>query len=161
LDLQQLSPVIKGNEWELLKGYYSTPYFFSSNALLKTRYVTIELEQVYRQKEEKFVELLNRIRDNEVDDEVLKMLNQRYQPDFNDEQEGYIILTTHNYKANKINEERLLKLEGKSKKYEAVVSGTFPDYTFPTDDQLELKVGAQVMFVKNDPSSEKRFYNGN
>ena len=159
-DLQQLSPVIKGDEWELLKDHYSTPYFFSSNALLKTQYVTIELEHVYRQKEEAFVELLNRIRDNELDDKLLRVLNERYIPDFDEEKEGYIILTTHNYKANKINEERLLKLKGKSEKYKAFVSGSFPDYTFPTEAQLELKVGAQVMFVKNDPLPEKRFYNG-
>ncbi len=159
-DLQQLSPVVKEDEWGLLKEYYQTPYFFSSRALLKTDYVTIELQHVYRQKDEKFIGLLNKIRDNIADATTLEALNKRYIPDFDSEKEGYIILTTHNYKADKINNERLQKLESDKQKYKAVVSGSFPDYAFPTESDLELKVGAQVMFVKNDPSPEKRFYNG-
>ncbi len=159
-DLQQLAPVVKEEEWQLLKEHYETPYFFSSQALKNSDYVTIELQEVFRQKDASFVELLNKIRDNQLDKPAIEMLQSRYIPDFPKESEGYIILTTHNYKAKNINVSRLDRLAGKARVFDASVWGNFPEYTFPTDEKLELKTGAQVMFVKNDPGPEKLFYNG-
>lgn len=159
-DLQQLSPVVKENEWQLLQKYYDTPYFFSSRALQQTNYVTIELQHVFRQKDKTFVDLLNKIRDNQLDNTVIDALKARYKPDFDADNAGYIILTTHNHKARQINESRLNRLEGKSYTFDAHIWGNFPEYTYPTDVELTLKKGAQVMFVKNDPNPEKLFYNG-
>ena len=159
-DLQQLAPVVKDDEWSLLRKHYDTPFFFSSNALKKTHYVTVELTYVYRQKDEYFIKLLNKVRDNQIDNEVVNLLNERYHPDFNFEKPGYIILTTHNAKAKAINDEKMAKLPGKERKFKAIVKGNFPEYIFPTESVLHLKKGAQVMFVKNDPEPEKRFYNG-
>ena len=159
-DLQQLSPVVKEEEWQLLKNYYDTPYFFSSLALKKTDYVTIELQHVFRQKDKTFVDLLNKIRDNKPDKSTIETLKRRYKPNFNADNAGYIILTTHNYKARQINESRLARLKGKAYTFEATVWGNFPEYTYPTDVKLILKKGAQVMFVKNDPGPDKLFYNG-
>ena len=159
-DLQQLSPVVKEDEWRLLQKYYDTPYFFSSRALQKTDYVSIELKHVFRQKDKIFIDLLNKIRDNKLDETVITALKARYQPDFDADNFGYIILTTHNYKAHQINTSRLDRIKAKSHTFKAQVWGNFPEYTFPTDAQLTLKEGAQVMFVKNDPNPEKLFYNG-
>ncbi|MCD4773207.1 MAG: AAA family ATPase, partial [Bacteroidales bacterium] len=159
-DLQQLAPVVKEDEWSPLRKYYDTPFFFSSKALQKTQYVTIELQFVYRQKDEHFIKLLNKIRDNKIDREVIDKFNERYKPDFNPDNEGYIILTTHNNKAKQINDTKLNRLSGKTHTFEAEVTGNFPDYIYPTDYELKLKVNAQVMFVKNDPNPAKDYYNG-
>jgi DNA polymerase III delta prime subunit len=160
-DLQQLAPVAKEEEWNLLKDHYETPFFFDSNALKKTSYLCVELKNVFRQTEEVFINMLNRIRENKIDYALLQELNKRYQPDFNpDNEEGYIVLTTHNYQAQRINTEKLEKIKDRSYVYEAKITGVFPEYSFPTDEKLELKKGAQIMFVKNDLSSEKRYYNG-
>lgn len=158
-DMQQLSPVVTDSEWELLCSYYSTPYFFSSKALQGSNYVTVELEKVYRQTDERFLSLLNSIRIGDRSPQVLEALNRRYLPDFSSAREnGYIQLCTHNYQAQQINQEALDSLTGEEMTYTATVKGKFPDYSFPTDNELQLKVGAQVMFVKNDP--EKRYFNG-
>jgi len=160
-DLQQLAPVAKEEEWGLLKNYYETPFFFDSQALKKTSYLCVELKSVFRQTEEVFINILNRIRENKIDHALLQELNKRYQPNFNPENdEGYIVLTTHNYQAQRINTEKLEKINDKSYAFQAKITGNFPEYSFPTDEKLELKKGAQVMFVKNDLSSEKRYYNG-
>ncbi|MCK4287779.1 MAG: AAA family ATPase, partial [Bacteroidales bacterium] len=103
-DLQQLAPVVKDDERSLLRNYYDTPFFFSSKALQQTQYVSIELQYVYRQKDEHFIKLLNKIRDNQIDQDVIDKLNVRYKPDFNHDNTGYIILTTHNAKAKQIND---------------------------------------------------------
>ena len=160
-DLQQLAPVVKEEEWELLKGMYDSPFFFASRALKEVPYVSIELLKVYRQSDDRFIRLLNKIRDNRADAAVLQALNQRYIPGFNpDDTEGFITLTTHNYQAQQINKRKLEQLESRPYTYKAEIKDEFPDYAFPTDEQLVLKKGAQVMFVKNDSSSEKRYYNG-
>ncbi len=159
-DLQQLSPVVKEDEWQLLRKHYETPYFFSSLALQKTDYVSIELQHVFRQKDKIFIDLLNKIRDNKLDNTVISALKARYKPDFNADNSGYIILTTHNYKAHQINDSRLDRIKAKSYTFDATVWGNFPEYTYPTDAKLILKKGVQVMFVKNDPNPEKLFYNG-
>lgn len=160
-DLQQLPPVVKDDEWQMLHKYYDTPYFFSSQALKQTEYCTIELKKVYRQNDGAFLELLNRIRENHCDRQVLEALNQRYIPNFEpDKEKGYIRLVTHNYQAQRINDHELEQLPGRSYAFRAKIDGKFPEYSYPTDEVLELKRGAQVMFVKNDTSGEHRYYNG-
>ena len=160
-DLQQLSPVVKEDEWQLLGKFYDTPYFFSSHALKQTEYCTIELQKVYRQSDGDFLELLNRIRENRCDKTVLDALNRRYIPDFHPRKEdGYIRLVTHNYQAQRINEHELEQLPGRVYTYRATIDGKFPEYSYPTDELLELKKNAQIMFVKNDTSGEHRYYNG-
>ena len=160
-DLQQLAPVVKDSEWELLKNHYETPYFFASRALRETTYMTIELEKVYRQNDTFFLSLLNKIRENKADDEVLNELNRRYQQGFQPpKEEGYIRLTTHNNQAQQVNDRELASLPGKPYHFRAEVTGTFPEYTYPADEILTIKEGAQIMFLKNDVSLEKRYYNG-
>lgn len=160
-DLQQLAPVVKEEDWKLLKPYYDTPYFFSSQALKKTDYYTIELKTVYRQSDTNFLTLLNHIRENQINSNVLDTLNRRYIPNFNPRtEEGYIRLVTHNIQAQRINESELGKLSGRSFAFKAKIEDKFPEYSYPTDLLLELKKGAQVMFVKNDSSGEHRYYNG-
>ena len=160
-DLQQLTPVVTDEEADLLSRYYSTPYFFGSHALSLVDYVTIELKQIFRQQDEMFVSILNEVRSGRPSASAIAELNKRYIPDFNpDQEDGYIRLATHNSTANSYNEQQLEMLEGEIHRFDASVSGTFPEYSYPTEVSLELKAGAQVMFVKNDPSCEKRYYNG-
>ena len=160
-DTQQLTPVVKDDEWAMLHDVYDTPYFFSSRALRGTNFACVELKQVFRQEDEAFVALLNKIRDNQVDDKTLAELNKRYLPHFNpDDSEGYIRLTTHNATAQRLNESKLSALKTKPHTFKANIEGTFPEYAYPTDAELVLKENAQVMFIKNDSSPEKRYYNG-
>jgi len=159
-DMQQLPPVVKNEEWNILKEYYRTAFFFSSLALQKTNYVTITLHHVYRQKDQRFLEILNRIRDKQINQEVIDRLKERYKPGFKGKDENYIILTTHNAKAKNINETKLDLLKGEKASFKAEITGNFLEYNYPTEVDLKLKVGAQVMFVKNDPDAAKRYYNG-
>lgn len=160
-DLQQLAPVVKNEEWGLLRREYDTPYFFSSKALREFPHVSIELTEVFRQQDEKFISVLNKVRENKLDEEARQLLNTRHIPNFKPEEEdGYITLCTHNVSAQRINNSKLSALKGKKEFFTAAVEGKFPEYSYPTDFKLELKVGAQVMFVKNDSNPEKRFYNG-
>lgn len=158
-DLSQLSPVAKEDEWQLLSRHYTTPYFFSSRALASLPYTTIELTQVYRQSDSTFVQLLNNIREGRADDATLASLNSRYVPGFQpNEEDGYIRLVTHNRMADAINERELNRLPGEAFRFSAQVKGSFPQLSYPTEEELTLKEGAQVMFVKNDP--EHRYVNG-
>ena len=160
-DIQQLAPVARPNEWELLQPYYKSVYFFDSNVLQNNPYICIELDHIYRQNDGDFIEILNQVRNNCLDMRNLDMLNSRYLPDFNPrDNDGYITLTTHNYQADDINEEKLKTIKSDMLTFKAMVQGIFPENAYPTKEVLELKVGAQVMFVKNDPSSEKQYYNG-
>tara|TARA_R110002126_G_scaffold291781_1_gene457976 strand:- start:42477 stop:44879 length:2403 start_codon:yes stop_codon:yes gene_type:complete len=160
-DLQQLAPVVKPNEWSLLRNYYETVYFFSSKAYQEANVVSIELKHIYRQKNEDFIQVLNEIRNDNLSEASAKILNQRYQPNFSPiKDDGYITLTTHNKRANLINDSELNKLKNRSSFFEADVTGKFNENAFPNDEKLELKVGAQVMFIKNDSSPEKRYFNG-
>jgi len=160
-DLQQLSPVVKPNEWNLLKNHYQTAYFFSSKSFQEVNAISIELKYIYRQDNEAFIAILNEIRNNKLSEKSAKALNERFQPDFTPKKkDGYITLTTHNNRAKRMNEQALNKLKEKSLFYSATVSGKFNEHAYPTHDELELKVGAQVMFIKNDSSPEKRYFNG-
>lgn len=160
-DLQQLPPVVVESEREIIEQHYSTPYFFSSQALQQSPYATVELKTVYRQSDQQFIDILNQIRDNHVSEATLNALNCRYIPDFNpDDKDGYIRLTTHNNQADNINSLKLLNLDTDEQDYECSVQGTFPEASFPADKLLKLKVGAQVMFLKNDKNPERRYYNG-
>ena len=158
-DLHQLAPVVTSQEEQLLGQYYDTPYFFSSNALKQAGYLTIELKKVYRQQDERFISLLNQIRENKASDATLQALNQRYIPDFKPpKNSNYIRLTTHNAPAQHINEQQLAALSSKAYSFTAEVEDDFPETSYPADFKLVLKPGAQVMFIKNDP--QHRFYNG-
>ena len=160
-DLQQLTPVVTLEDEALLKPYYDTPYFFGSKALQQIEYVTILLSQVFRQEDKAFLNVLNHIREAHPTTNDIATLNQRCQPAFIPKQgEGYIRLTTHNYLADNYNENELKKLPGHSYTFQAQIEGNFPEYSYPTSEVLTLKEGAQVMFVKNDPSGEHRYYNG-
>lgn len=160
-DLQQLAPVVKEEDNEILNKYYDSYFFFGSRALCSTDYVTIELKHIYRQNDQIFINLLNKVRDNHVDSEVLLELNKRYIPDFDpDSDGGYITLTTHNYQAQTLNESKLEKLPGSPHSFKAAIKDEFPEFSYPTSNELILKEGAQVMFVKNDLSRDKLFFNG-
>ena len=160
-DLQQLSPVIKENEWDLLKPFYKNGFFFSSHSYQQCNAITVELKHVYRQDNQKFIKILNEIRNNSLSQASANELNKRYLPDFvPNENDGYIDLTTHNKKAEKTNTIELDKLKTKKHIYTASIDGKFPEYSYPNKEVLQLKVGAQVMFVKNDSNPEKRYFNG-
>ncbi|MCF6308422.1 MAG: helix-turn-helix domain-containing protein [Flavobacteriaceae bacterium] len=160
-DLQQLAPVVKNHEWNILSPYYETPFFFSSKAFQESNSVSIELKHIYRQDNEEFIKILNEIRNNKLTEASAEELNKRYFPNFSpSKNEGYITLTTHNKRANDMNEIELEALKEKSKNYKAIIQGEFKENTYPTHEKLELKVGAQVMFIKNDSNPEKRYFNG-
>jgi hypothetical protein len=160
-DLHQLSPVAKQEDWQLLKQHYESVYFFSCHALDQAQLVTIELKHIYRQCDAGFIKLLNRVRDNRLDAASIGQLNQRYVENFAPgKDQGYITLTTHNNSADTLNKGRLSALRGKEYCFNAEVSGDFPEHTYPTPFTLVLKEGAQVMFLRNDNSLEKRYFNG-
>lgn len=160
-DIQQLAPVARQNEWELLQDYYKSVYFFDSHVLQKNPYICVELDHIYRQNDTEFIDILNQVRNNRLDSNSLQILNSRYIPNFKpDDNEGYITLTTHNSQADEINEEKLNAIDSETLTFTAEITGIFPENAYPTKEVLELKVGAQVMFVKNDPSPEKLYYNG-
>jgi len=160
-DLHQLSPVVKQDEWPLLRQHYASAYFFCSHALAREKMITIELKHIYRQSDTRFIKLLNQVRDNRLDAAAIQELNRRYIENYTpEENQGYITLTTHNMSADRINKTRLAALAGREYAFEAEIFGDFPKYTFPTQEILVLKKGAQVMFLRNDASPEKRYYNG-
>ena len=157
-DLYQLPPVVR-DEY-VLKQYYDSPFFFDSYALKELPLITLELTTVYRQKDENFLEILNEIRDGAVGDIDFDTLNERYLPDFEPKDEPYVYLTSHNRMADEINQKKLAALPGKSRFYDAEIIGNFNENQFPNDEILELKIGAQIMFIRNDASGEKRYFNG-
>ena len=160
-DLLQLPPVIKPQEWSFLKDYYHGIYFFNALSIHEAPPLYIELEKVYRQDDEKFLDVLNNLRNNNITKVDVDLLNQYVQIDFDATQhENYITLTTHNNDADRINKEALTRLKSKSRKYNSEVTGTFPEHLYPIDEVMELKIGAQVMFIKNDISPDKAFFNG-
>jgi ATP-dependent exoDNAse (exonuclease V) alpha subunit len=160
-DLYQLPPVVTPDDWSILKDFYASGYFFSSVALRGAQVVSIELRHIYRQSDADFIELLNRVRNNRLDGATLELLSSRYLPDFEPKQsDNYISLTTHNRSADRINETRLRALDGKPVSFRARVEGDYPAHTYPTAQELILKKGAQVMFVRNDNAASSRYFNG-
>ena len=160
-DLLQLPPVVKPQEWELLQQYYKGIFFFHSKVIEENPPLYLELEKVYRQSDTNFVKILNHLRNNEISKEDMQALQPYIRPSFRPQHnDGYITLTTHNYKADQINAAAFASIKGKEYHYQAQVKGDFPEYLYPLDVQLSLKVGAQVMFVKNDLEVPKRYYNG-
>ncbi|MEK6195421.1 MAG: AAA family ATPase, partial [Deltaproteobacteria bacterium] len=160
-DLHQLPPVAKKEEWALLHQYYPSVYFFSSHALAGSEMVTIELKQIYRQSDPRFIGLLNRVRENRMNARVIRELNKRHIENYSPESDrDCITLTTHNHLAESINKTRLAALPQKEYAFAPDVSGVFPEHAHPIPGALELKKGAQVMFLRNDTAEEKRYYNG-
>jgi PIF1-like helicase/Helix-turn-helix domain/HRDC domain/Helicase len=161
-DMLQLPPVIKEQEWSLLAEYYNGPYFFDSKVLSEEPPVYIEFNKIYRQRDEQFINILNQVRNNELNEEGVSILDSRFLPTFRRrKQDGYIILTTHNSKAAEINGNELTRLDTKLFSYEAEVLDEFSDRAYPADQVLQLKEGAQVMFIRNDAAEKgKRFFNG-
>ncbi len=160
-DLQQLAPVVGDDEWELLKPYYDSPYFFSSKALAKIDLVTVELKHIYRQSDSEFIDILAHVRNNKLNPSILERLNRRYIPGFKiPEGKDWIRLTTHNRSAHEYNSGQLGAIKSAQTLFQAQTEGDFPETNYPADAVLALKVGAQVMFIKNDPSPDKAYYNG-
>ena len=160
-DMFQLPPVVPNEQWEILSQFYNSPYFFDSRVIAQQEPVHIELNKIYRQNEQHFIDLLNKVRNNIMDEEGFELLNKHYNPNFLPKKDdGYITLSTHNYKADAINAEELARLTDKPVTYTATVTGEFFEKAYPADEKLLLKKGAQVMFIKNDKDKERRFYNG-
>jgi len=160
-DLCQLPPVVKDAEWQVLQQYYPTLFFFAARALQDCKPVYIELEHIYRQTDSGFISILNNLRDCRTTRQDIETLNRYHKPGFRaDPGDGYVYLTTHNHKADKINRDELQKLPGKTFRYSAKIDGAFDAHIQPVDPELELKIDAQVMFIKNDPSGEQQFFNG-
>ena len=159
-DTFQLPPIADNDQWRILSQFYKTPFFFSSKVIEQNTPLYIELKKIYRQNEQEFIDLLNRVRVNQVSQNDLSILNAKYNPSFSGNGNDYIILATHNNIVNETNLTKLNKLETELFTYEANITGIFPDKNKPTDHFLKLKVGAQIMFVKNDTGENKRYYNG-
>lgn len=158
-DLYQLPPVVKQSSEAILFKYYPTPFFFSAKALEQSPLLTVELTKVYRQKDGHFLQILNCIRENDLSGLDFDLLHSRYLPMFEPE-EGYVYLVSHNYMADAINQKKLEELDGRLHRLEAVVTGDFKESLYPNDSRLSLKKGAQVMFIRNDTSDEKNYFNG-
>lgn len=159
-DLYQLPPVVKDDEKVLLDRYYDSPFFFDAHVLKENPLINIELNKIYRQSDQPFIDLLNKLRHNALESDDYEVLNSRYDPYFEKGSMHYITLTTHNHKADVINKNELEKLSGRAKQFRGELKGDFGEKQLPTELTLTLKPGAQVMFVKNDSSPEKRYYNG-
>jgi len=160
-DMLQLPPVVKDAEWGQLKNHYHRMFFFEAQVLRQNKPIYIELEKIFRQTNQTFISILNNLRENKISENDIKTLNKYYEPDFQPKPEdGYVFLTTHNYKADQTNSNELKKINNKTYKYKAEVIGDFSEHMFPLEEIMELKKDAQVMFVKNDYSGEKRYFNG-
>lgn len=160
-DLFQLPPVTKREDWELLSKIYPSPYFFEATVVKQHPLLQVELKKVFRQTEPEFVDILNDIRNNQIGDARLAILNQRFDPDFKQAAgSNHIIITSHNAEANAVNNEKLDELEGEDYIFEGQIDGTLNIQTLPVEQSLRLKIGAQVMFIKNDTGENRKFYNG-
>ncbi|MCP1995169.1 helix-turn-helix domain-containing protein [Flavobacterium sp. HSC-61S13] len=160
-DLLQLPPVVKQVEWEILKQYYRGNFFFHSHVIQKNPPLYIELDKIYRQSDDRFIDVLNNLRNNQVTSKDVDLLNEFVQPEFDlKKHKGYITLTTHNAKADAINSEALQELPNKIYTYYPELVGDFPEKIFPLEAKMTLKVGSQIIFIKNDLSFEKNFFNG-
>ena len=160
-DLFQLPPVVKQEEGVLLNQHYSSPYFFSAHCFQALGAATIELTEIHRQRDRSFIQLLNNVRHAQLDYDDYEFLNSRLQPEFEpDDAEGWVTLCSHNAMAQSINQQKLNDLPGHLYSHRAEIKGNFVESQYPTDVDLDLKKGAQIMFVKNDSTGEGRYYNG-
>ena len=160
-DLLQLPPVVKQEEWEVLKHYYKGMYFFQSEVVTQNPLLYVELETIYRQTDKLFISILNHLRENQLTSEDIKQLERYVQPDFPKKHlKDYITLTTHNAKADAMNQREMSKLSSPLFSYEADIVDDFPEYLYPIEKVIQLKEGARVMFIKNDISGEHLFFNG-
>jgi DNA polymerase III delta prime subunit len=160
-DLLQLPPVVRQEEWSILRKYYAGMFFFSAHVFQQQTPLYIELSTIYRQQDQDFIQVLNNLRNNQITEEDVQALNKFVKPNFDAlQEEGYITLTTHNNKADEMNAKALRTLSTKSLKYNAEITGEYPPHLYPIEPEMELKVGAQIMFIKNDISFDKNFYNG-
>jgi len=160
-DLLQLPPVVKPQEWNFMREYYHGPFFFNAHVIQEDKPLYIELQKVYRQQDQTFLNILNNLRNNEITEQDTEVLNKYVDPDFKSiDHDDYITLTTHNADADRINKEALSRLDSKEISFDSEVTGNFPEHLYPIDQSMTLKEGAQVMFIKNDLSQDKNFYNG-
>jgi len=160
-DLLQLPPVIRDEEWRTLRAYYKGKFFFHSHVVQQNPPLYIELSKIFRQSDSTFISVLNNLRNNQISTEDIQVLNKYVKPDFDlKANKGYITLTTHNAKADTMNSQALHDLKGELITYKPDIVGDFPEKIFPIEEQLKLKIGAQVMFMKNDPSVDKNYFNG-
>lgn len=160
-DLLQLPPVIKRDEWDLLQNHYEGAFFFHARVLQDNPPLYIELETIYRQSDTRFIALLNNLREENITHDDIRLLNEYVKPSYDvTKTEGYIFLTTHNHKADQINSKAIQQINKPSYSYDAQIIGDFNESQYPLDYSLVLKEGAQVMFVKNDYSGERRYFNG-
>ncbi|MEO0282203.1 MAG: AAA family ATPase [candidate division WOR-3 bacterium] len=150
-DLYQLPPVVKNFEKNIFKGFYKSHYFFDAKAFENLEFEFVELEKIYRQKDQKFIEILNAVRNNSLTNEQLKEINKRYLPNFQPESNDfYIILTSTKEIADKINKENMDKIKGNFYYYQGIVKGSFPESYLPLEKELAVKIGSQVMLINND-----------
>ena len=160
-DLLQLPPVIRDEEWSTLRKYYNGKFFFHSQVIQQNPPLYIELSKIFRQSDDVFISILNNLRNNQISNQDIAVLNQYVNPNFDlNKNKGYIILTTHNAKADTINAKALDDLDGKLMIFNPEIVDDFPDKIYPIEHNLQLKIGAQIMFVKNDPSIDKQYFNG-
>ncbi len=160
-DLLQLPPVVKNDEWQVLRNYYRGIFFFNAKVIQEKPPLYIELSKIFRQTDDRFISVLNNLRNNTISQQDMVVLNDFVKPNFDCKaNKGYITLTTHNAKADSINAESLEELEGKCYRFKPEVVGDFPEKIYPVEEILQLKVGAQIMFIKNDLSPEKNYFNG-
>jgi hypothetical protein len=160
-DLFQLPPIVKDHEWQVLSKFYKSMHFFEAHALNQSGMVYIELDKIFRQKDDDFIKILNNLRDNKATEEDVKFLNRHYKTSEEIKNlEDTIIITTHNYKAEEQNRKELDNLNNPSRFFEAIIDKDFPENLYPLPKSLELKVGAQIMFIKNDSSGFGEYFNG-
>jgi hypothetical protein len=157
-DMYQLPPIVKDHEWGKMKQYYASPHFFESVGLRQSGFVYVELDRIFRQQDDRFISILNNLRNNVVTQDDIRTLNEHYRENA-EVPEEVVTITTHNYKADELNRKALDKLPGRSHYFEAEVDKDFPENIYPVLHSLELKEGAQIMFVKND-TVEGIYFNG-
>lgn len=157
-DLYQLSPVAKADEWSILQQHYKSPFFFDAKVVSESQLLSIELKKIYRQSDQVFIDLLNNVRNNTATSKDFALLDSRIVT--LDDVEGYVTLTTHNFKADAINAHQLNKLDSVAYPFKAIVENDFPERMYPTDPLLILKQGVRIMFIKNDTSDQRKYFNG-